>query len=131
MNPMYKARGGGWYGFMVQGSWPFAKLEIYDDHLIFGVGTATKTLHWNEIEYAKRLLVLPLIADGVVIVPKDREPKILIFWALRPNKILSLLQSKGVNTQTRFTNDIIPYIAPAYVVDLLLIVALLMTFQVI
>lgn len=115
MNPTFKTRGGGWYGMMLQGSWPFAKLEIYDDRLEFSLLSATKILAWSEIDYVRRLLILPFMADGILIVPKDRKPRLLIFWALTgAGKILSLLEAKGINTRAKYTKDILPLVFLAY-----------------
>lgn len=102
---------------MLQGTWPFAKLEIYDDYLEFSVASATRMLRWDEIDYCRRLFAFPFMADGIVIIPKDRKPRILLFWSLtKAATILSLLKQKGVNTQTRFTKDVLPFVVLAYAV---------------
>lgn len=131
MNPIYNQRGGGWYGFMLQGSWPFARLEIYDGHLVFSVAAAKRILLWSDIDYSKRLFVFPFLADGVVIVPKDREPKLLIFWALNPSKILSILKSKGVNTEAKFTKDVLPAIVFARLLGPVLVFVILRIFGIV
>lgn len=128
-NPIFKARGGGWYGMMLQGSWPFGKLEVYDDRIEFSVASATKVLEWNEVDYSRRLFIIPFMADGILIVPKDRKPQLLIFWALtNTGKILSLLESKGVNTKAKYTKDILPLVILAYLPIPIIILFLLTGF---
>jgi len=114
---------------MLQGSWPFGKLEVYDDRIEFSVASATKVLEWNEVDYSRRLFIIPFMADGILIVPKDRKPQLLIFWALtNTGKILSLLESKGVNTKAKYTKDILPLVILAYLPIPIIILFLLTGF---
>jgi hypothetical protein len=47
---LYKGRGGGWYSWWWQGTWPFASLEIYDDKLRFSLWPFNIDVPFNEIK---------------------------------------------------------------------------------
>lgn len=115
MTPTKQYRGGGWFGFLIQASWPFSRLELYDDHLVFRVAAATKPLQWADVQYARRLRVVPLLADGVAIVPKDGQPTVMIFWSFTgASEIIEFLRSKGVDTTSPHTSAVAPYIFIAH-----------------
>lgn len=110
-NLLYKTRGGGWFGNF-SATWPFVLLSMYEDRLEIQrpslSGTATEVLAWNDIRYAKRLLIVPFIADGVYVVPNDpATTSFTVFWSLsgkKCEKILSILQEHGVSSAGSFSS---------------------------
>ncbi len=101
MKTPYIERGGGcvagspWH-LSVSGTWPFARIQVLDEQVIFTVGWVKFELTYSEIKEVKRIFILPFIADGVRIIhTKSDTPKWLVFWSLRnAKKVIELIQAQ-------------------------------------
>jgi len=104
---LYEERSGGAIGrsmlFAWHGTWPFAKLEIYDDYLKFKVWPLKVVIKINEIDsvelYENAFLVLG--GTGIRINHHTNKLRFLLFWTSNTDKILSILKYKGIKTKNK------------------------------
>lgn len=100
MKILFSARGGGWFGIYSL-SWPFVGLKLSEDRLEVQypslTGITTKVLKWEEISYAKRFVIIPFLADGIEVVPKNSFGSFFVFWGFSNDKIMSILLEHGVS----------------------------------
>ena len=81
---------------MVQATWPFASLTIYEDSLVLKVAWHTAELKMSEIVAIKRMFFFPVLADGIEIIHKNENlPGVLVFWSFgHGREIKDLIESK-------------------------------------
>jgi hypothetical protein len=100
MEPIYKERGGGWVDYkkaiMLQLTWPFVIIYIYEDKVVINYGGKEFNLKYNEIEEVRLSYWIPFIAEGIRLVHNNPErPHLLRFWSLgHSKKLKQLIQSK-------------------------------------
>ena len=100
---IYKERGGGWmtigFGWWLtyQATWPFAKIEIYSDKVVFSLPFQTLELLPREIRSVSRIFIFPFLIDGVKVSYKTmNESSFFVFWSFcRAGTIKRILTEIG------------------------------------
>ena len=127
MTLLYSERGGGNIGFGTHGTWPFAKLEIYEDKIIFWLLFYKVVIPPQSVEHVERIGGIPIIADGVYLKLNGTElPSSIAFFSfINGWKIMSILNKICTNQKPKrgyFEN---PYNAIAFIAWPLVIIFIL------
>jgi hypothetical protein len=86
---MHKERGGGQLGLGYPWSWlwatyPFAKIEVYDGRIVFGIAWHETEVLPRDIKSVSRWLVIPYVIDGIKVNYQTlNESSYFIFWSFR------------------------------------------------
>ncbi len=84
---MHKERGGGQLGLGYPWSWlwatyPFAKIEIYDGRIVFGIAWRETEVVPGDIKSVTRWCVIPYVIDGIKVNYQTlNESSYFIFWS--------------------------------------------------
>jgi hypothetical protein len=102
---IYKVRGTGRIGTSMvhswRATWPFAKLEFYNDRIVLGVWPKKAILKFEEIDNVELLRTIFMVGGAGIQIRhhSDDEPRFLVFWPRKCEEILSLFREKGVSVK--------------------------------
>lgn len=95
MSLLFSGRGGG-NGLHASGTWPFVKLEIYDDKIVHKALSTRAEIPFAAVRYIKRKRVIPVIGDGLILyLNKPELPEYVSFFGFKDiDKAENILREK-------------------------------------